>query len=125
MAKKEITTKIKNNKTQNNAKADTKPLDFTSCKVPINKLRWECPTSIFNFKSTKELKPLNEIVGQERAIEGIKLGASIKAKGYNIFVTGLSGTGRLSTVQVILENTQHEKVELYDYCYVNNFKNDT
>ena len=118
MAKKETTSK-------NNPKKNIKHLDFTSSKVPVNKLRWECPTSTFNFKSTKELKPLNEIVGQERAIEGIKIGATIKAKGYNIFVTGLSGTGRLSTVQALLEGLNDKKATVYDYCYVNNFKDES
>ncbi len=93
-------------------------------KLHYSKLRWKCPVDIFNFESTEELDSLEEIIGQDRAIEAIKLGARLKAKGYNIFVTGLSGTGRLSTVQKILDDIKPQPCEIYDYCYVNNFKNE-
>lgn len=85
-------------------------------------LRWTCPVDIFNFKSTEEVETLNEIVGQPRAIESIKIGAKVAAKGFNIFVTGLAGTGRLSTVKAILEQVEGYSNTFYDYCYVNNFK---
>ncbi len=106
------------------AKKDISLRDQTANKIPPKQLRWLCPENIFNFKSTKEIEPLTEIVGQERAIEAIKLGATLDGKGYNIFVTGLSGTGRLSTVQKILEDIKPQAKIMYDYCYVNNFKNE-
>lgn len=84
-------------------------------------MRWRCPIENFKFKSTKELTPLNEIVGQPRAIEALRLGAELQAKGYNIFVTGLSGTGRLTTVQHILEKVTSTCPITFDFCYVNNF----
>ena len=99
--------------------------EYKHNKVPADKLYWTCPENIFKFKSTKELTPLDEIIGQDRAIEAIKLGAKIQAKGYNIFVTGLSGTGRLSTVQQILNDIKIKPKILYDYCYVNNFRNES
>lgn len=88
-----------------------------------DQLRWKCPEDMFDFNSTAELEPLDEIVGQDRAIESIKLGAQLQAKGFNIFVTGLSGTGRLTTVQKILNDIKLPPKEIFDYCYVNNFKN--
>lgn len=86
-----------------------------------SELRWVCPTDIFNFKSTEEVNTLQEIVGQPRAIESIKIGAKVAAKGFNIFVTGLAGTGRLTTVKSILEQVEGYSNTFYDYCYVNNF----
>jgi ATP-dependent Lon protease len=86
-------------------------------------LRWKCPSKIFKFKSTAEVEPLNKIVGQPRAIESIKLGAELYSKGYNIFVVGLSGTGRLTTVKNVLEEVTTIKPKTYDFCYVNNFTN--
>ncbi|MDX9789649.1 MAG: AAA family ATPase [Candidatus Kapabacteria bacterium] len=91
--------------------------------VSPDKLRWNCPENIFKFQSTAELEPLNKVVGQQRAIEAIKMGCELKAKGYNIFVTGLSGTGRTSTVKQIVENISTTSPVTYDYCYVNNFDN--
>lgn len=97
-------------------------IDNLSCRELLpEELSWACPAEYLNFKSTKDLKPLEDIVGQPRAIEALKLGAELKSKGYNIFVSGLSGTGRLSTVQNILENITTTCPVTYDYCYVNNF----
>lgn len=90
-------------------------------ELPFSKLRWTCPESEFKFKSTAEIKPLDKIVGQPRAIEAIKMGAELFSKGYNIFVSGLAGTGRLTTVQKILLNVTTRKPILWDFCYVNNF----
>jgi Cdc6-like AAA superfamily ATPase len=90
-------------------------------EVPPEKLRWSCPIDKFNFNSTRDVEPLKTIVGQPRAIEAIKMGAALHAKGYNIFVTGLSGTGRLTTVKNILEEVTNSCPITFDYCYVNNF----
>ncbi len=84
-------------------------------------LRWTCPEKLFKFKTTAELEPLDKIVGQPRAVEAIRLGAELYSKGYNIFVSGISGTGRSYTVKKILQEVATHKPMLFDYCYVNNF----
>lgn len=91
-------------------------------KVSPTKLTWSCKKSQFKFKSTKQIKPSNEIIGQPRALEAIKLGAKLHAKGYNIFVTGLSGTGRMTAVKRMLEGISNDCPVLYDLSYVNNFE---
>jgi lon-related putative ATP-dependent protease len=90
-------------------------------ELDSSQLRWTCPESVFKFKTTAELEPLDKIVGQPRAVEAIRLGAELYSKGYNIFVSGLSGTGRSYTVKKILQEVATHKPKLYDYCYVNNF----
>ena len=89
--------------------------------LPIKALRWKCDTSIFNVKTTKELQPIEGIVGQDRALKAIKLGMGIKSPGYNIYISGLSGTGKTTTVKQILETISTEQPQLLDYAYVNNF----
>ena len=91
-------------------------------KVGISKLAWKCNKSQFKFKSTKYVKPNDDIIGQPRALESIKLGAKLHAKGYNIFVTGLSGTGRMTAVKRMLDSITSECPLLYDLTYVNNFE---
>ncbi|MDW3139120.1 hypothetical protein, partial [Vibrio sp. 1288] len=44
-------------------------------------------------KSTKELPPIDEIVGQERAQKAVEFAMSIKEKGYNIYAIGQNGLG--------------------------------
>lgn len=108
-------------KSKNTPEVVTKKLTESYRELEPSELRWVCPTDIFKFKSTAELDTLDEIVGQPRAIESIKIGAKVSAKGFNIFVTGLAGTGRLSTVKAILEQVEGYSNTFFDYCYVNNF----
>jgi ATP-dependent Lon protease len=73
-------------------------------------------------KSSEDLKPCREIIGQHRAIDAVRTGLAVKSTGYNIFVTGAAGTGRITTVKHLLEQLEHGHPELSDVCYVNNFK---
>ena len=61
-----------------------------SSELQFDQLTWSCPEHIFTFKSTKELTPLKGIVGQDRAIEAITLGAELHSYGYNVFVSGVN-----------------------------------
>ena len=74
-------------------------------------------------KSTDDIAPCCGIIGQDRAIEAIRLGLNVRTRGYNVFVTGLSGTGRTTTIKHLLEQLDHGEQNLQDACYVNNFKN--
>ena len=47
----------------------------------------------------------------------------MKHFGYNIFVTGLSGTGRTTTIKRMLQQFEDAQSSLHDFCYVYNFKN--
>ena len=87
-----------------------------------DKLRWVCPPSALPFRSTKELEPLRTIVGQERAVEAIRLGASLRHQGYNIYVSGVTGTGRMTTIRNLLDEIRKDTAELHDFAYVHNFK---
>src|SRR5690554_134346 len=85
-------------------------------------LRWRCTPDLFEFDSTETLKPIEGILGQERALKALKIGVDMRAPGYNIYIAGLSGTGKATTVKKILETISTECPPLYDYAYVNNFK---
>jgi len=61
------------------------------------------------------------VIGQPRAVQALEMGLSINAKGYNIFVTGESGTGRYTAVQEILKRHRAKTVPLEDIAYAFNF----
>lgn len=88
-----------------------------------NKLKWKCPRRALKFKTTDEIEITGEIVGQERAVKAMQLGLDISSHGYNMFVTGVSGTGRETTVKHILDKIDLSTEELRDICYVRNFEN--
>ncbi len=85
-------------------------------------LTWRCPEKELNFRSTEELEPIDAIIGQERAVKALKFGVEIKSPGYNVFISGLAGTGRLTTIKRLLEDISVECTPAPDRCYVHNFR---
>ncbi len=92
-------------------------------EVPVEKLRWRCDPTTLGFRTTDEIKSRDEIIGQARALKAIRLGLEVKSPGYNIYVAGLTGTGRTTTIKRILENIDTQGKTPDDICYVNNFRN--
>jgi lon-related putative ATP-dependent protease len=100
------------------------PKKKTNKKVPAAKLRWKLNPTTLKFKTTNDLEPLKEIIGQKRGVEAFRFGLGINKKGYNIFVTGAAGSGRMSTVRRLLEEMSEGNGTVPDdLCYINNFKN--
>ncbi|MBP1719900.1 MAG: Peptidase lon domain protein, partial [Deltaproteobacteria bacterium] len=91
-------------------------------EVPVEKLRWRCPPESLPFETTEEIQPCMEIIGQERALKAIRLGLELDSLGYNIFIVGLVGTGRNTTIKCLLEEIDKAGKIPDDLCYVNNFK---
>lgn len=102
-------------------------VDYNKFKVPYEKIRWLCSTELFDFACTTDVEPLKEFIGQERALESIHFGLQVEKPGYNLFLTGLSGTGKASTIKMQLRKFLEEKKDsekmknVYDWCYVYNF----
>jgi hypothetical protein len=65
-------------------------------------LRWTLDTSTLPFDTTDELEPLDEILGQKRGVDALMFGIGIRRPGYNMLVTGASGTGRMDAVKKVL-----------------------
>jgi lon-related putative ATP-dependent protease len=87
-------------------------------------LRRTCDPDFLHCKDTSELVPLQEIIGQERAVRALKFGLGIKDKGFNVYVAGYPGTGRTTAVKNFLETTAKNQPVPPDWCYVNNFSDE-
>jgi predicted ATP-dependent protease len=104
-------------------------IDLRKYALPFDKLRWTCPDDIFQFECTTDIEPLKEFIGQYRAIDSINFGLAVERTGYNLFLTGLTGTGKSATVEArvkkIIEERQARgmKYQIHDWCYVYNFLN--
>jgi lon-related putative ATP-dependent protease len=81
-----------------------------------------CGSDSIECASSQELTALETIVGQDRAIRAMQFGLGIKEKGFNIYVSGMPGTGRTTAVRKYLEEMAAAKPIPNDWCYVNNFK---
>ena len=92
-------------------------------ELPFEKLRRRVEPAGMRCETTKELTPLEGIIGQERAVRALKFGLDIKERGFNIYAAGLSGTGRKTAVKDFLEEIAKAKPVPSDWCYVNNFRN--
>ena len=89
--------------------------------LPVDALRWQCEADTLPFASTAEVEPVTGIVGQDSAVEALHYGLETNAPGQNIFVRGLSGTGRLTLVRELLKDIRPACPEMKDCCYVHNF----
>lgn len=82
-----------------------------------------CEQSIFKFNTTKEIPETVEIIGQTRALRAIDFGLDlVDSKGFNIFVLGENGTGKLTTIKSLLTEKASKEPVPPDWCYVYNFK---
>ncbi|MDI6845753.1 MAG: ATP-binding protein [Candidatus Saccharicenans sp.] len=84
-------------------------------------LYWRCPLEAIPYNSTEECPACEDIIGQDRALKSLKTGLEIRSRGYNIFITGMVGTGRTTTIKKFLEKIRTTSETPDDLLYVNNF----
>src|SRR5262245_56614598 len=85
------------------------------------RLRRYCDPKAFTFKTTADLKPFEGLVGQERALEALDLGARIDKPGFNVFVLGERGTARHGTVRGLIDKYAARLPAPSDWVYVANY----
>ncbi|GAW91306.1 Lon protease family protein [Calderihabitans maritimus] len=91
-------------------------------EVPVEKLSAYCDPAQFKFQTTEEVTPLEGMVGQERAVRAMEFGLKMKKHGYNIFMTGLTGTGKTSYALSLIQQMAKKERVPEDWCYVHNFE---
>ena len=84
-------------------------------------LRWQVDEDSLTFGSTAELDPAQGIVGQPIAMEAMRFGVECDAPGQNIYVRGVTGTGRMTLVKSLLGELNPKSRRRLDRCYVHNF----
>jgi len=89
--------------------------------LPVEKLYARCDAERLGFETTAELEDLDEVIGQDRALEAIRFAAAIEQDGYNLFVLGTPGTGKHTTVTKILKEKAAREAVPQDWVYLNNF----
>lgn len=91
-------------------------------KVPAERLRKVCCGEELDFcRTTEDMQPPEDFIGQERAVRAMQFGLAMKAPGYNIFVVGPPGTGKSTYVQAIVSQAAAGGSVPDDWCYIYNF----
>jgi predicted ATP-dependent protease len=91
-------------------------------ELAVDELAWRCPADWVPWQSSSEIEPASTIVGQDRAVDAIAFGLAVESVGYNVFITGLSGTGRLTTISRFLDQLAGDVEPPDDVCFVHNFR---
>lgn len=90
-------------------------------RVKQQDLRWHCDAESLGFDTTDDIKCKPHIIGQDRALDAIRLGLELRSPGYNIYVSGLTGTGKSTAIERILKSMDRAKADLNDILYLFNF----
>ncbi len=108
-------------------KEQDKPLEPGLTPAPVREplapeaLRERCDPNSLPFNSTAEVEEVHGVIGQDAAVEALRFGLEIHAPGQNIFVRGLTGTGRMTLISRLLEEIRLACPQAKDRCYVHHF----
>lgn len=89
--------------------------------LSIDQLYRKTDLSRLQFATTAELKPIEGLVGQERALEAIRFGTGVDQAGFNLFVIGPNGARMQAAVNGVLADEASARPRPSDWVYVNNF----
>ncbi len=73
------------------------------------------------FATTDDVEPLDTIFGQERALRALEFGLGLRHRGYNVYVSGMTGTGKKQLIQHLVEKRAAAETTPDDWVYVYNF----
>ena len=86
-------------------------------------LTFKLNASQFNFKTTDDISGYNGIIGQKRALETVETALEMPQKGFNLYVCGQVGMGKMPYVLSIVNRLAKTKPVPNDVCYIHNFEN--
>ncbi len=92
-------------------------------ELDVEKYRRYCSPDVIQCKTTAELTPNDDIIGQDRALRALSFGLEIQEKGFNVYAAGAPGTGKTTTVTAFLKDRAKDREAPSDWCYVYNFEN--
>ncbi|WAA11015.1 Lon protease family protein [Fervidibacillus albus] len=101
-----------------------KEMNGEKYRIPASLLRSECDEHIFPFERSSELPTYtDEMIGQKRAVDAMEFGLNVEQSGYNLFVAGPIGTGKLTFTKTSVSQLAQKQSVPEDWCYVYNFEN--
>lgn len=94
-------------------------------ELGVEKLRFYCDKACLDFETTASVAPLEGMIGQERAVKAVEFGLHSGSPGYNIFISGMVGTGKFTYAEQAVRKMAKGRTVPLDWCYVNNFEDNS
>ena len=90
--------------------------------LPATDLRRRTDPDALGFRTTAELPDLDEIVGQDRAVEAVAFAMGMRRDGFNLYALGPEGIGKQHVVRAYLEHRAASEPIPDDWAYVHRFE---
>ena len=90
-------------------------------KIALKQFRKKTDINALGISTTADIEPLQEFIGQRRAVSAISFGLEVDCRGYNIFVLGNPGSGRTTYSLDRLRAAAKKRPAPDDWVYVYNF----
>lgn len=87
-----------------------------------DRLNITLPADAFRFDGSDELPLPEPWLGQDRAVDAIRMAAQLPHADFHAFVLGQPGSGRHRIARTILEDAARDRPQASDWVYVNNFE---
>ena len=97
-------------------------MSIQDLEVPVHLLNNRCDPGALGFTTTEDVAPLDEMIGQERALSALELALNIQERGFNLFISGLPGTGRNTALRFFVEQVASRRPAPRHWGYVYNFQ---
>jgi ATP-dependent Lon protease len=92
-------------------------------ELGYDELRFTVPAELLGFANTAEIRADGDWAGQDRALAALELGLRVRHGGYNVYVTGLTGTHREQELAALLHRFTAGQPTPGDRVLVQNFRN--
>jgi lon-related putative ATP-dependent protease len=92
-----------------------------STPIAVDRLYRAADLSALVFDTTADIAPIDGLIGQERALDAIRLSAAIDRPGFNLFAIGRIEAGMREAVHAVLGDIAPSRRTPEDWVYVNNF----
>src|SRR5689334_16562008 len=87
------------------------------CELKASELELTPNLADLPFRTTDELEPLDHLHGQERALRALQFGLAVRHRGYNIYISGMTGTSKKQLIQGLLEARAGNEPTPDDWVY--------
>ena len=90
-------------------------------ELSVEQLRRTIDPASLGIQSTADVTPLEGVIGQQRAVDALQFGLGMRNSGFNLYVAGPPGIGKMSAIKSFLETLAKSQPTPTDLCYINNF----